>query len=82
MVLGVLIVRALWRLVSGIVEGVSLAQGSSGRPGTLRQSEMMERDPICGTYVLPSRALISGSGEEVRYFCSDTCRRAFAARQA
>jgi YHS domain-containing protein len=80
-VLGFLIVRAMWRLLYGIVEGASSAGAVNGRrPGRLRRSEKMERDPVCGTFVLPSRALTSGSGETIQYFCSEECRRRFVAR--
>jgi hypothetical protein len=80
-VLAFLLVRALWRLLSGIVDGASLGTGRrAGRPGRLRPSEKMARDPVCGTFVLPSRAVTSGSGESIRYFCSDDCRRRFVSR--
>jgi YHS domain-containing protein len=78
-VLGVLVIRALWRLLYGIVEGAASSPGGR-RPGPLQQGEKMERDPVCGTFVLPSRALSSASGGTVKYFCSEDCRRRFAAR--
>jgi YHS domain-containing protein len=36
------------------------------------------RDPICGTYVVPGRALAARDGALVRYFCSERCRDEFA----
>jgi YHS domain-containing protein len=78
-VLGILIIRALWRLLYGIVEGASSAPGA-GNPARLRRGEKMARDPVCGTYVLPSRALSSASSGTIQYFCSEDCRRRFAAR--
>jgi YHS domain-containing protein len=68
-----LVGRAIWRLVEGIVAGASLS-GGSGPP---QKSERMVRDPICGTFVLPSRALSLASGGHVEYFCSEQCRTAF-----
>jgi hypothetical protein len=51
--------------------------GRQSRPeqtgGTLVQ------DPQCGTYIVPARALRSGSGTEAHYFCSDGCRTAYLA---
>jgi YHS domain-containing protein len=69
----VLIGRAVWRLIEGIVAGASLT-GGSGPP---QNSERMVRDPICGTFVLPSRALSLATGGHVEYFCSEKCRAAF-----
>ena len=40
------------------------------------------RDPVCGTYVVPSRALTSGEGADVRFFCSEKCRRAYQVKPA
>jgi YHS domain-containing protein len=34
----------------------------------------MERDPICGTYVIPGKALEFARGRERLYFCSERCR--------
>ena len=64
--------RALWRLVEGIAEGAS--SGSRSLPN---RGVRMVRDPVCGTYVVPSRALSSGQGETTTYFCSEECRAKF-----
>ena len=32
------------------------------------------RDPNCGTYVAKAGAIVAGSGDNVRYFCSVKCR--------
>jgi len=37
----------------------------------------MVRDPICGTFVVQSRARNAMRGGEQAYFCSDECRRAW-----
>jgi YHS domain-containing protein len=34
----------------------------------------MVRDPVCGTYVVPGRALELARGRETLYFCSEKCR--------
>lgn len=71
-----LAVRALMRLFAGIVEG------ASGKPGPARspQGTRMVKDPICGTWVVPSRALTASKGEEVAFFCSADCQRAWQRR--
>jgi YHS domain-containing protein len=68
-----LVGRAVWRLIEGIVAGASLPDGG----GPLQKSERMVRDPVCGTFVLPSRAVSFASGGHVEYFCSEKCRTAF-----
>jgi YHS domain-containing protein len=70
----VLIVRALWRLAAGISRG--LREKSAG--GRDDAAVALVRDPVCGTYVVPGRALAARDGTLVRYFCSERCREAFA----
>jgi YHS domain-containing protein len=68
--------RAAWRLIEGIVEGAS----GPIRPGPPAQGTAMVRDPICGTWVVPGRAVQFGRGDEARYFCSERCLSQFRAR--
>jgi YHS domain-containing protein len=70
------ILRAISRLIHGIVEGM--------RPPREEQPAAVPlvRDPVCGTFVVPSRALTAGSGAETRFFCSENCRRAYEMRPA
>jgi YHS domain-containing protein len=35
------------------------------------------QDPQCGTYLPKSRALMIGSGDDAKYFCSPACRDAY-----
>lgn len=77
-VLVLLALRAAGRFIGGVREGVS----GSSRPRT-RQSEppvKMARDPVCGTFVVPGKALSVTSGGATEWFCSETCRDAFARR--
>ena len=78
LVLIVLLARGFWRMVDGIVEGLT-GRGSSGVPG---RSVQMVRDPVCGTFVLPERALTLGDGRQRIFFCSATCRDKYRARTA
>ena len=68
------IIRALSRLVSGIAQGLSRPSDRQAPPVGL------VRDPVCGTFVVPSRALTSGAGADTRFFCSERCRQAWAER--
>jgi YHS domain-containing protein len=70
------ILRAISRLIHGIVDGM--------RPPREEQPAAVPlvRDPVCGTFVVASRALTAGSGAETRFFCSENCRRAYEMRPA
>jgi YHS domain-containing protein len=68
------IVRALVRLLRGVAEGMSTPRE------TQPPAVALQRDPVCGTYVVPSRALTSGTGDATRFFCSERCREAWARR--
>lgn len=70
------VLRAFWRLVAGIIEGASLP-GPGGPPD---RGVRMVRDPVCGTFVVPSRALTAGQGDRTLYFCSERCRSRYDAK--
>ena len=69
-------VTALRRFLGGLSQGLN---GSSGRR-TQVQATNLARDPICGTFVVPSKALSASKGSEIRFFCSDKCRQAWVGR--
>jgi YHS domain-containing protein len=70
-------VRAVWRLLEGVAEGASGGRGRRGRAPD--RGTPMVRDPVCGTYVVQSRALTAERGGETAFFCSDRCRREWQA---
>ncbi len=70
-----LVARALGRFFSGIAQGL----GTSERPGP-EKGVRMARDPICGTFVIPAKALAVRDGDGLHHFCSSKCREAFLAR--
>jgi YHS domain-containing protein len=77
-VLFVFLIRALRQLWRGLVDGMHPRnQGSVSKPGV-----QMVRDPVCGTFVIPERALTISVGREQLYFCSPACRDAYRARTA
>ena len=70
-ILSIFIARAFWRLIDGVIEGVS------GRPaGSSREIRgvPMARDPVCGTYVVPDRSVAIVDGRQQVFFCSTVCR--------
>ena len=74
-VLAYVAARVLWRVLAGVFEGLGYQQ-----QGGKTQSMGLVRDPVCGTFILPSKALTSGTGSNTRYFCSEKCRRDYAGR--
>lgn len=73
-----LLLRAFNRLWAGVMRGVQGERpyGGPARSGANvpRSSVRMERDPICGTFVVPERAVALATGGDHLYFCSAECR--------
>ena len=70
------VLRALQRLWLGIVEGMNPPRPP--QPSAVP----LARDPVCGTFVVPSRALTGGTGADMRFFCSENCRRTYETKHA
>ena len=68
-ILVLIILRILWRMIMG-----PLRRPRHERKGGGRASMPLVRDPVCGTYLLPDRAIKVGTGDDTLYFCSETCR--------
>jgi YHS domain-containing protein len=80
-ILAFFVARALWRLLDGIIEGAT--GGSRGRDGRGPQRGVqMVRDPVCGTFLVPDRALTLVDGRTQLFFCSDACRDTYRKRTA
>jgi YHS domain-containing protein len=80
LVLVVFLARAFWRVVDGIVEGAK-ATGPASPATTPPRSVQMVRDPVCGTFLVPERAIMISGGGAPLYFCSTRCRDQYQARQ-
>jgi len=74
-----LAVRAAGRLIGGIIDGIN---GQPRGAGASQRRVQMARDPICGTFVLPDRALSIADGHGRVFFCSEICRDKYRARTA
>jgi YHS domain-containing protein len=70
----IFLARAFWQLVDGVVEG---ATGRSPRGAKRNRGIAMARDPVCGTFVVPDRAVPMTVAGEQLYFCSTACRDRF-----
>jgi YHS domain-containing protein len=71
--------RAVSRLWAGVVRGMQSGNPSAGRrtdaASVPQRGVHMVRDPICGTFVVPERAVaLSAGGGQRLYFCSTDCR--------
>lgn len=77
LILFIFIARAFWRVVDGIIEGISGRPRTPSRPA---RGVAMVRDPVCGTFVLPDRAIAVTVGRQQLFFCSTACRDKHRAR--
>ena len=68
----IIVVLFVLRLLLRAVTGARTSQRQQARIGG-----SLVRDPQCGTYVPPARALTLSNRDQVLYFCSDRCRNAW-----
>ena len=74
-------VRMVSRLADEFMRGMR-GEGGGTRSGVPQHGVQMVRDPVCGTFVLPDRAVSIADGRGRIYFCSTTCRDKYRARTA
>jgi len=79
LILFVFVARAFWRVVDGIIEGLT---GVPRTPARHSRGIAMVRDPVCGTFVLPDRAVSVSVGRQQLFFCSTACRDKYRAKTA
>lgn len=72
-ILVLLVARAFWRVVDGILETAGAGRRQAPTPVKL------VRDPVCGTYVAPRGELSLTAGGATHYFCSEECRSRYRA---
>ena len=70
--------RVLWRLLGGVFEGLGYHRPGGSSPPSVG----LVRDPVCGTFILPDRAVTLLDGRSRLYFFSDACRDRYRARTA
>jgi hypothetical protein len=76
----ILIWRMFWRIVGSFMEGMTGVDQQ--RPSPPQHGVQMVRDPVCGTFVLPNRAVSLADGRARVFFCSEACRDKYRARTA
>ena len=81
LVLSIVLSRIFWRIAASFMEGLTgVDRRPSGSPP--QHGVQMVRDPVCGTFLLPERAVTLHDGRARVYFCSDACRDKYRARTA
>jgi YHS domain-containing protein len=79
LVLCVFAARTFWKMVDSLVEGLT-GRPKNG-PAPPPPARRMERDPVCGTFVLPAGAVSLADGRAQVYFCSAACRDRYRAQR-
>lgn len=79
LLLSMVVSRLFWRIVASFREGLGGGPAGSSVP---RAGTHMVRDPVCGTFVVPERAVTLVDGRARMFFCSDACRDKYRARTA
>ena len=77
-VLALFALRAVARFMSGLAQGARPDGQRTRRP---EGPVMMAKDPVCGTFVVPGKALSTTAGGATLWFCSEHCRDEFARRR-
>lgn len=75
-ILAFLIWRALRSFLTGVRQGAAPTSPAQKPP----KRQVMARDPVCGTFVVPDAALGVRGRSGMIYFCSEKCRQAYSTR--
>jgi len=75
-----LALRMIGQLIEAFREGMRGEAPRGTRPP--QRGIQMARDPVCGTFVIPDRAVSTSVGRETIYFCSTACRDKYRAKTA
>jgi hypothetical protein len=74
------IARVFWKFIGGVVSGATAPGPQGRRAGGMQAGVKMLPCPVCGTYVVPGKAIMATGGSGPVYFCSDQCRAAYVPR--
>jgi YHS domain-containing protein len=76
-ILILLIARAFWRVMDGVIEAAGGTPRSRAKQQRRAEAVKLVRDPICGMHLPPASAVTLVANGTTHYFCSDTCRDRF-----
>lgn len=82
-VLVLVALRAVGRFLGGLSQGAGSGASGASRGGARPPQDApvkMAQDPVCGTFVVPGKALSATTGGATVWFCSERCRDEFARR--
>jgi uncharacterized protein len=78
-----LVLLLIIRMISGLFSrGRTVSSRSRPTPPPERSGGNLVRDPQCGTYIPESRAVRVVANGKTLFFCSTSCRDAYAASTA
>lgn len=80
LILVVVVARIFWRFVDAVVRGASGPAQPGGRGAGGQAAVRMQQCPVCGTYVVPGKAISVVSGGAPVYFDTEKCRAEYQAR--
>ena len=84
-VLAISVIRSIVGVLSkGFADLVNPSPSASGtrtRTPRVPPTEALKKDPVCGTFIAPSTAVVQLVDGEKVYFCSAACRDKFRTRQ-
>ena len=72
--------RICWRFIEAVVRGASIPTPGGARRNSAPSPVKMQPCPVCGTYVVPGKAISAVSGGVAVHFCSEKCRGEYAPR--
>ena len=75
-----LAVLGLWIAVLIVALLPLLRRSTAPRPRPIASDELV-KDPVCGTYIVRSRAIRDESGGRSVYFCGPRCAAQFSERE-
>lgn len=76
----VVIARVFWRFIDAVVRGAAGPAPQGGRRSGPAAAVKMSQCPVCGTYVVPGKAISLVSSGSPVYFDSEKCRAEFQSR--
>lgn len=76
-VMALFALRAVGRFMGGLSQA---ARGEAPRARATDTPVKMMKDPVCGTFVVPGKALSATSDGATVWFCSEQCRDTFTRR--
>lgn len=74
------IAQVFWRFIEGVVRGASMPPPGSARGRGPSAPVKMQPCPVCGTYVVPGKAISGPSSTGLVHFCSEKCRSEYTGK--